>query len=93
MMFWWGDHMAGWGWALTTISSIMFWALVIAGVVALVHYVRSAGEHRFEQPSRPTPEQLLAERYARGEIDETEYRQRLDTLEAAGVGRGPTSQR
>ena len=29
---------------------------------------------------RPTPEELLAERFARGEIDEQEYRTRLDTL-------------
>jgi putative membrane protein len=30
--------------------------------------------------SRSTPEQMLAERFARGEIDEQEYHQRLDTL-------------
>jgi len=29
---------------------------------------------------RSTPEQVLAERFARGEIDEGEYRQRLATL-------------
>ena len=29
---------------------------------------------------RATPEELLAERFARGEIDEQEYRLRLDTL-------------
>ncbi|MFI0716705.1 SHOCT domain-containing protein [Streptomyces inhibens] len=28
----------------------------------------------------PTPEQILAERYARGEIDEEEYQRRLATL-------------
>jgi putative membrane protein len=34
----------------------------------------------------PTPEQLLAERFARGEIDEDEYRRRLDTLRGTGPG-------
>ncbi|MEU6537714.1 SHOCT domain-containing protein [Streptomyces sp. NPDC047000] len=32
----------------------------------------------------PTPEQLLAERFARGEIDEDEYRRRLAVLRDAG---------
>ncbi|MFB7123306.1 SHOCT domain-containing protein [Kitasatospora sp. NPDC056273] len=30
-----------------------------------------------------SPEQLLAERFARGEIDAEEYRHRLDTLRSA----------
>jgi putative membrane protein len=34
--------------------------------------------------TQPTPEQLLAERFARGEIDEEEYWRRLDTLGGAG---------
>ena len=32
---------------------------------------------------RPSPEHLLAERFARGEIDEEEYRRRLATLTRA----------
>lgn len=85
-MYWWGDQVTGWGWVLMSISSVAFWALLIAGVVALVRFSRTAGADR-RQPSRPTPEQLLAERYAQGEIDETEYRARLGTLEATGVRR------
>ncbi|WP_037972432.1 SHOCT domain-containing protein [Streptomyces sp. NRRL WC-3742] len=42
----------------------------------------------------PAPEQVLAERFARGEIDEEEYRRRLDVLRSAGgpgnwPGNGP----
>lgn len=39
----------------------------------------------FEQAygTRPSPEQLLAERFARGEIDEEDYRRRLATLTGA----------
>lgn len=40
----------------------------------------------------PAPEQVLAERFARGEIDEPEFRQRLATLRAAappGAAAGP----
>ncbi|WP_432824205.1 SHOCT domain-containing protein [Dactylosporangium sp. CA-092794] len=39
-------------------------------------------------PHRPTngAEQLLAERYARGEIDEAEYHHRLEVLRGAKTG-------
>ncbi|GAB7186726.1 SHOCT domain-containing protein [Kitasatospora sp. Ki12] len=45
-----------------------------------------AGKHGWA--SGPIPEQLLAERFARGEIDAEEYRHRLDTLRSAGSGPG-----
>ncbi|GAA4697086.1 hypothetical protein GCM10023215_39030 [Pseudonocardia yuanmonensis] len=79
MMYWWDDHMSGWGYALMAFSSIVFWALLIVALVMGVRAVR----HTRSGPSpadRPTPEQLLAERYARGEIDDDEYRHRLGTL-------------
>ena len=77
MMYWYGPGMTGWGYALMTISMVVFWALVIFGVVALVRFFARA-----DQPptTRSTPEQLLADRFARGDIDEHEYHQRLDVL-------------
>ena len=76
-MFWYGGGMNGWGYALMTISMVLFWALVIFGVVALVRFFT-----RVDQPTTTwsTPEQLLADRFARGEIDEQEYHHRLDVL-------------
>ncbi|MFF9136712.1 SHOCT domain-containing protein [Streptomyces albogriseolus] len=35
-------------------------------------------------PAGPSPEQLLAERFARGEIDEEEYQRRLTALHSSG---------
>ena len=76
-MMWYGNGMGGWGFALVMVGNVLFWAVVILGAVALIRYLaagnRTAG-------MRPTPEELLAERFARGEIDEQEYRTRLDTL-------------
>jgi putative membrane protein len=57
-----------------SLSMIAFWGLVIWGIVALL---RRPGDSR---PERPDPERILAERYARGEIDEEEYHRRLQTL-------------
>jgi putative membrane protein len=79
MFHWYGGGMSGWGYLLMILNMIFFWALVVAGLVALFRYLgRSAG--RTTGPGRQTPEQVLAERFARGEIDEDDYRQRLETL-------------
>jgi putative membrane protein len=76
VMYWYGDHMSGWGWALATIGMVAFWGLVITGIVLFVRYVGRS----HEPPAPRTPEQLLAERFARGEIDEAEYHDRLAAL-------------
>jgi putative membrane protein len=84
MMNWYGHGIGGWGYGLTTLIMILFWAAVIYAIVALVRYTRPNGARRPEPVQPPTPERLLAERFARGEIDEDEYHQRLTSLRAAG---------
>lgn len=81
-MFWYDHDVSGWGWVGMTIGMVLFWGLVITAIVLLVR-----GVVRNEQPTAApppaNPEQLLAERFARGEIDEQEYRNRLATLREA----------
>jgi putative membrane protein len=79
-MMYWGNGMGGWGMVLMTLSTLLFWGLVIAGVLALVHYT-GRGEY-ISAPVGPqsAPQQVLAERFARGEIDEEEYTRRLHVL-------------
>ena len=76
----WGNGMGGWGMALMTVSNLLFWGLVIAGVVALVRYTSRGPQPAASADQRATPQQLLAERFARGEIDEDEYARRLQVL-------------
>jgi putative membrane protein len=85
MMFY-GNGMSGWGMLLMTVSNLLFWALVIAGVVALVRYVRPDRPDDRPAPQASTPDRMLAERYARGEIDEEEYTRRLQVLAARRTG-------
>jgi putative membrane protein len=82
-MMYWGNGMGGWGMALMTISSLLFWALVIAGIVALVRYAGRGGRTGTPTGEGPTPQRILAERFAHGEIDEDEYTQRLRVLTGA----------
>ena len=70
-----------------TVSMILFWGAVIFGIVLLVRYFGRSGQPPGAPPqsaeSPPSPERLLAERFARGEIGEEEYRQRLAVLRGA----------
>jgi putative membrane protein len=84
MMYWNSHGTGGWGMAAMMLSNLVFWVLIItAGVVAVRYVARGSGPSG-SADVRPTPRQLLGERYARGEIDEDEYRRRLETLHAHG---------
>ena len=84
MMFWYGHAVSGWGWFAMSAGMLVFWALVVGAAVllfrALARTAPGDGPAPHGTPHRPTPEQVLAERFARGEIDEDEYRHRLDVL-------------
>lgn len=69
----WGG--AGWMWLWGGLM-MLFWAALIAAVVWFVA-IRS-GPHAAAPADRAR--EVLAERYARGEITSDEYRERVDTL-------------
>jgi putative membrane protein len=75
MMYWYGG--SGWGYAFMMVSMVVFWGLVIGAIVVVV---RSLDRARADGPAATGAEEALAERYARGDIDQTEYRQRLSVL-------------
>lgn len=79
MMFWYG-HGTG-AWLAMTIAMIAFWVLVIAALVWLIHTIANPTHQGGDGNPWPGPQQLLAERLARGEIDEAEYRNRLAILQ------------
>jgi putative membrane protein len=77
-----GYAMSGWGWLLMTLSMLGFWALVAVLALALLRRPGQSDQQRQPgQPPRLNPEEILAQRLARGEIDPDEYRQRLQTLQ------------
>jgi putative membrane protein len=84
----WDNGMGGWGIALMAMSNLLFWGLVIAGIVLLVRYIGRGTQPAAPTDQRPTPQQVLADRFARGEIDEEEYTRRLQVL-GSGPARKP----
>ena len=77
-----GDMGAGWGMGMAFgwIFMILFWGLVILGIVLVVKWLmtQSSGE----QIARgKTALEILQERYARGDIEREEYEQKKRDLE------------
>jgi putative membrane protein len=90
-MMYWGDGMGGWGMVLMSVSGLLFWGLIIASIVWLVRSMSRTGQAGPAAGQPPTPQQVLADRFARGEIDEEEYRRRLQVLDTAPGAREPGS--
>lgn len=74
MLFWYGNDTNVWTYILMGVSMVAFWALIIYWVLAPGRPDRSG------TAPRATPEQVLAERLARGEIDPQQYHDLLATL-------------
>jgi putative membrane protein len=76
--------MAGYGWwgmGVGVIFMLLFWLLVILGIVALFRWLQLQSS-----PDRgargKTALEIIRERYARGEIDKEEYEQKKRDLES-----------
>jgi putative membrane protein len=79
----WGMHPMEWMWGagglFMMLLMVVFWGLVIAGVVVAVRWlVREGGRDRSDRPDPAL--QILRERYARGEIGREEFEARRRDL-------------
>ena len=77
----WGDDWDG-GWVLARLAFTILWIVVVVTIVRFVIFGRFG--RRGGGPWEPSPMErargVLAERYARGEIDAEEYRVRSEML-------------
>jgi len=76
----------GMGFGFGGVFMLVFWGLIIFGVVALVKWLFvSNGVHHHEAQHPPAPRRdplsILEERYARGEIDRDEFLARKQDLQ------------
>lgn len=82
-MMWWDGNMGAWGYILMVVSFILFWGAIIAAIVVFARSMSGGNRRDGGGHGLGSAEQLLAERFARGEIDETEYSARLSALRRA----------
>jgi putative membrane protein len=76
----WHYGMDGGGWWWMAIMMVVFWGGLIALAVALLRRPHQAAGGTSDSSTRPSAQEILAERLARGEIEADEYRSRLDAL-------------
>jgi putative membrane protein len=85
MMGNWGGH-GLWGMGFGLLFMILFWGLIILGIVALVRWLMRESQAGRQQdwrapPRDKTPLEIVQERYARGEIDRAEFEQKRQDLQ------------
>lgn len=79
----WTNGMGWGGWLLMALATIAFWGVVVFGVVSLFRGTGRGPSRMQDQQSGHGAEQILDERFARGEIDAEEYRARQAVLHGA----------
>jgi putative membrane protein len=78
---WWNDGWSWWTWLSMGVGMVVLWGLIVWAVIWAVR--NSAGQNTHQDD----PQTILDRRFARGEIDEQEYRARCDAL---ATNRRPT---
>jgi putative membrane protein len=72
----WHGNMMGWGGSgFFGLGHLLWWALLIAGVIVLVRWLMRGGS-RSGGDGEDRALSILKERYARGEIDKAEFDRR-----------------
>lgn len=79
-MHWGGNDIGGWGYGLLVMGMLLFWAEVVTGIVLLVRYRGANSQRHGEMHASGLAENLLAERFARGDIDDEGFTARRTAL-------------
>lgn len=74
----WMHDWGSWGWMAAW--HLLGWAVLAVVIIVTVTLISRRATGADGGADRPDPEQILAERFARGEIDTEEYRSRREEL-------------
>lgn len=84
MMLWYGSEMSGWAYAGMAIGMVLFWtALIVGGVVLLQQVFGTNNAESIRMRDTDSARCILAAKFARGEIDENQFRRQIATLREA----------
>ena len=73
-------HMMGGGWIFGPIMMVLFVALIVAVVVLVVRWLGGTGGGASQAAKPKAAQDILEERFARGEIDKDEFEARRQAL-------------
>ena len=72
----------GWGPGFGLIFMILFWGVIILGIVALVKWISPGTTNNNPGRISKSALEILEERYARGEIERKEFEEKKHDLES-----------
>lgn len=75
-MHWWGDY--GWGMGFGWLLMLIFWALVIIGIIYLIKFIAASSK---KEEKGETALEILKKRYAKGEISKEEFEEKKKGIE------------
>jgi len=78
----WGFDGFGMGWGAMGIGMLLFWGLIIAAIVILARGFGGRPAGNEPRLSEKKPLDILGERYARGEINKSEFEEKRRDLSA-----------
>lgn len=79
-MMMWNDSWSTGQWLWMSLMMVLVVAVAVALTVWVVRELGTARSRGATSQTPPTPEEILAERFARGEIDEEEFTRRTGLL-------------
>jgi putative membrane protein len=83
MMYGYDSGMSGWGYALMTVAVLLVAGLVATGTLVLIRSGTAARRSPTDVMRQTEAERILEQRFAAGEVDQDEFRSRMDVLRSA----------
>ena len=80
MMYGYGNGMSGWGYVLMIAALLVVVGLVATGVLVVIRSGAAARRPATDLMRSQEAERILEQRFARGEVDQDEFRSRMDVL-------------
>ena len=78
----WGMEGWGWGWGMGIIHGLLWWAILILGIIVLVRLLGRDSRRAATTTPAETALDILKKRYARGEIGKQEFEEKKRDLAA-----------
>jgi putative membrane protein len=75
----WGG-MDGWGWGMGIVHGLLWWAILVLGIIVLVRFLAGEPGRPGAQAPADTALDILKKRYARGEIGREEFEEKKRDL-------------